>query len=128
MLALGYVHTLAWPARKISGAAGALTPADIRSSSLLACALPSPPAVETEKWKKISYVFMPFCGFFFIFTLGRHFQHEHHDDHDKPQMPWMKKRDKDMPWSLSSGGKRSNCDLFDYGPCWQKYKAAQAEA
>ena len=39
-----------------------------------------------------------------------------------PKYPWMKKRDKAMPWTLAGG---SSCDLFDY-TCSAKEKAAKA--
>ena len=35
----------------------------------------------------------------------------------------MKKRDKMMPWTAAGG---SACDLFDYGDCYAKEKAAKA--
>lgn len=38
--------------------------------------------------------------------------------------PWMKKRDKEMPWALAGGSK---CDLFDYA-CSAKERAAKAAA
>ena len=40
--------------------------------------LPSLPA-ETDKWKKISYVFMPFCGIYAVFVGVKHMSHGHHD-------------------------------------------------
>lgn len=36
--------------------------------------------------------------------------------------PFVKKRDKPMPWALRGG---TDCDLFDYG-CSAKIKAAKA--
>ena len=41
---------------------------------------------------------------------------------EAPKYPWMKKRDKAMPWTLAGG---SACDLFDY-TCSAKEKAAKA--
>ena len=41
---------------------------------------------------------------------------------EAPKYPWMKKRDKAMPWTLAGG---SSCDLFDY-TCSAKEKAAKA--
>ena len=41
---------------------------------------------------------------------------------EPPQYPWMKKRDKAMPWTQAGGSK---CDLFDY-KCAAKEKAAAA--
>ena len=51
------------------------------TSPWLSCAprhLPSLPA-ETDKWKKISYVFMPFCGIYAVFVGVKHMSHGHHD-------------------------------------------------
>ena len=80
---------------------------------------------ETDKWKKVSYAFIPFCGLYAIFVTVRHNSHHHEHEEEPPQYPWMKKRDKKMPWTLRGG---SECDLFDYGPCYQKEKAAKAAA
>ena len=140
---------------------------------------PPPPSAETDKWKKISYAFIPFCFVYAGFVVVRHSSHHH--DHEEvrasratrapatghrrgapvcargappppspppplprrcnsprllatsarphparaqeaPKYPWMKKRDKAMPWTLAGG---SSCDLFDY-TCSAKEKAAKA--
>merc|ERR1719473_550317 len=76
---------------------------------------------ETDKWKKISFVFLggivvPYT----IFTMIRHFQH-HHEWH-QVEYPYIGRRLKEMPWTLKGGSK---CALFDYG-CAAKEKAAKA--
>jgi hypothetical protein len=45
-------------------------------------------------------------------------------EQEPPQYPWMKKRAKELPWTLAGGSK---CDLFDYH-CSAKEKAAKAAA
>merc|ERR1719231_2186893 len=74
---------------------------------------------ETDKWKKISYVFIPFCVCYAVFVTIKHGQHHHDHEEEAPQYPWMKKRDKAMPWTQRGG---SACDLFDY-TCSAKEKA-----
>merc|ERR1719482_897968 len=80
---------------------------------------------ETDKWKKISYAFIPFCMVYAVFVTIKHGQHHHDHEEEAPQYPWMKKRDKAMPWTQRGGSK---CDLFDFGPCYIKEKAAKAAA
>lgn len=77
---------------------------------------------ETDKWKKISYVFIPFIGLYMGFVFVRHNSHEHGHHEQIKYGTYIKKRDKPMPWALKGG---SDCDLFDY-ECGRKYKAAQA--
>ena len=55
--------------------------------------LPRPPprsrtAAETDKWKKISYVFIPFCVLYTGFVYVRHNAH-HHDADDVRAPPDM---------------------------------------
>jgi len=76
---------------------------------------------ETDKWKKISFVFMPVVGAYMIFVGIRHNSHGHHE-YEQVKYPFVKKRDKPMPWALRGG---TDCDLFDYG-CSAKIKAAKA--
>ena len=80
-----------------------------------------PPAEATSQWKKYSYVFLPVVVVFGVVTMGKHFMHGHHD-HDEVPFPYMKKRDKAMPWALKGGSK---CDLFDYD-CSAKERALKA--
>ena len=127
-------------------------------------------SAETDKWKKISYVFIPSCVAYAVFVTVRHNAHHHEEDHDavrrmlltlldapclnspsrdpppppfhlsglhpspstpypraraQPQYPFMKKRDKAMPWAASKMGMGSDCDLFDY-TCSNKFKAMKA--
>lgn len=129
-------------------------------------------SAETDKWKKISYVFIPACVVYAAFVTVRHNAHHHEEDHDavrrmlltlldapwlnsdppardpppppfhlsglhpspstpypraraQPQYPFMKKRDKPMPWAASKMGMGSDCDLFDY-TCSNKFKAMKA--
>jgi len=79
---------------------------------------------ETDKWKKISYAFIPFCGVYAIYVGSAHLAHHHDHEEEPPQYPWMKKRAKELPWTLAGGSK---CDLFDYH-CSAKEKAAKAAA
>ena len=83
--------------------------------------LPSPPAEATSQWKKYSYVFLPVVVVFGVVTMGKHFMHGHHHGEEIP-FPYMKKRDKAMPWALKGGSK---CDLFDYD-CSAKERALKA--
>ena len=78
-------------------------------------------AEATSQWKKYSYMFVPVVVVFGVVTMGKHFMHGHHD-HDEVPFPYMKKRDKAMPWALKGGSK---CDLFDYD-CSAKERAAKA--
>ena len=78
-------------------------------------------AEATSQWKKYSYVFLPVVVVFGVVTMGKHFMHGHHD-HDEVPFPYMKKRDKAMPWALKGGSK---CDLFDYD-CSAKERALKA--
>ena len=80
-----------------------------------------PPAEATSQWKKYSYVFIPFVVAYGVFTMGKHFMHGHHHGEEIP-FPYMKKRDKAMPWALKGGSK---CDLFDYD-CSAKERALRA--
>ena len=53
-----------------------------------------PLTAETDKWKKISYAFIPFCGVYAVFVAVRHFSHHHEpDDVRAPPVtarePWM---------------------------------------
>lgn len=41
---------------------------------------------------------------------------------EAPKYPWMKKRDKMLPWTAAGG---SACDLFDFD-CSAKERAAKA--
>ena len=77
---------------------------------------------ETEKWRKISYGFLPVVGLVGIMVMGKHFAHHH--EYEQVMYPFIKKRDKPMPWNLAGG---TDCDLFDYA-CSAKIKAAQAAA
>ena len=43
----------------------------------------------------------------------------------QPKYPFMKKRDKPMPWALSKTGMGSDCDLFDVA-CGAKFRAMKA--
>ena len=79
-----------------------------------------PPAEATSQWKKYSYVFLPVVVVFGVVTMGKHFMHGHHHGEEIP-FPYMKKRDKAMPWALKGGSK---CDLFDYD-CSAKERAAK---
>merc|ERR1719198_24636 len=65
---------------------------------------------ETEKWKKISYVFLPFVVISGIYIMADHFRHHHHWIQVK--YPYIQKRDKPMPWALAGG---KDVGLFDYG-------------
>jgi len=76
---------------------------------------------ETDKWKKISFVFLggivvPYT----IFTMIQHFRHHHH--WEQVEYPYIGRRLKEMPWTLKGGSK---CALFDYS-CAAKEKAAKA--
>lgn len=82
-----------------------------------------PPAEATSQWKKYSYVFLPVVVVFGVVTMGKHFMHGHHHGEEIP-FPYMKKRDKAMPWALKGGSK---CDLFDYD-CSAKERALKAGA
>mmetsp|Transcript_39610 Transcript_39610/g.79170 ORF Transcript_39610/g.79170 Transcript_39610/m.79170 type:complete len:128 (-) Transcript_39610:487-870(-) len=91
---------------------------------------------ETEKWKKISFLFLPVVGAYGIFTMIRHFQHDHHahsvsgDEPDRVLYPYINIRNKPLPWSLTDKailGRGSNCALFDY-ECAKKERAAAAAA
>merc|ERR1719473_1861144 len=73
---------------------------------------------ESDKWKKISYVFIPFVVSVTAFVMFTHKHHHHHE----VKYPYITKRDKPMPWTLKGGSK---CDLFDY-TCAAKEKAAKA--
>jgi len=77
---------------------------------------------ETDKWKKISFAFLPFVGLYMGFVFVRH--NSHHHEYEQVSYPFIKKRDKEMPWALKGGSK---CDLFDY-KCAAKERAAKAEA
>merc|ERR1719161_1222829 len=73
---------------------------------------------ETDKWKKISYVFLgAIVTPFTIITVINHFRHHHH--WEQVSYPYINKRDKEMPWALKGGSK---CNLFDY-KCSAKEKA-----
>ena len=61
-------------------------------------------AEATSQWKKYSYIFLPVVVVFGVVTMGKHFMHGHHD-HDEVPFPYMKKRDKAMPWALKGGSK-----------------------
>ena len=61
-------------------------------------------AEATSQWKKYSYMFVPVVVVFGVVTMGKHFMHGHHD-HDEVPFPYMKKRDKAMPWALKGGSK-----------------------
>ena len=81
---------------------------------------PLPPrAAETDKWKKISYVFLPFVVLTGVYVMGTH-KHSHWH---QVEYPFIKMRTKAMPWSLKPGG--SKCDLFDYD-CSAKERALKA--
>ena len=80
-----------------------------------------PPAEATSQWKKYSYIFLPVVVVFGVVTMGKHFMHGHHHGEEIP-FPYMKKRDKAMPWALKGGSK---CDLFDYD-CSAKERALKA--
>ena len=83
--------------------------------------LASRPPAETDKWKKISYVFLgAIVTPFTIYTVIQHFRHHHH--WEQVSYPYINKRDKEMPWALKGGSK---CNLFDYS-CSAKEKAAKA--
>ena len=43
----------------------------------------------------------------------------------QPKYPFIKKRDKPMPWALSKSGMGSDCDLFDVA-CGAKFRAMKA--
>merc|ERR1719335_1475367 len=78
---------------------------------------------ETEKWKKISFAFIPFVGVYAVFVGVKHFSH-HHEAEEQVKYPFIKKRDKMMPWAARGG---TDCDLFDYH-CSARIKAAKAAA
>ncbi|KAL3909707.1 MAG: hypothetical protein SGPRY_009329 [Prymnesium sp.] len=75
---------------------------------------------EMQKWKKISYAFMPTVALFAVYTAYDHMAH--HDDTEKGNYPYMNKRDKPLPWTLAGG---LDCGLFDYH-CSNRIKAAKA--
>merc|ERR1719230_40415 len=76
---------------------------------------------ETDKWKKISFVFLGAAVVpITVYTMVKHFAHHHH--WEQIYYPYIGKRNKEMPWTLKGGSK---CDLFDY-TCAAKEKAAKA--
>ena len=115
------------PARQMSGhsmehAIGARRPPAPRPPVLSGATLSLGARAEaTSQWKKYSYMFVPVVVVFGVVTMGKHFMHGHHD-HDEVPFPYMKKRDKAMPWALKGGSK---CDLFDYD-CSAKERALKA--
>jgi len=73
---------------------------------------------ETDKWKKISYAFLPVVGLVGTYVMYDHFAHHKH--YHQVKYPFIGKRDKPMPWALAGG---TDCALFDY-KCSAALKAA----
>mmetsp|Transcript_38220 Transcript_38220/g.83996 ORF Transcript_38220/g.83996 Transcript_38220/m.83996 type:complete len:117 (+) Transcript_38220:162-512(+) len=88
-------------------------------SRLMSGHTPEQALAEMEKWKKFSYICIPVvtvAGVVIVATT----KHEHHE---LVEYPYLRKRDKPMPWTLKGGSK---CDLFDF-ECAAKERAAKAE-
>jgi len=73
---------------------------------------------EMDKWKKFSYIAIPFVTAVTVYVFGTH-KHVHHHE---VEYQYITRRLKPMPWTLWGGSK---CDLFDY-TCGAKEKAAKA--
>lgn len=66
----------AWPSNDFGGVGRTRSDAIYCVRALHPCT-----AAETDKWKKISYVFMPFCVCYGVFVYIKHNQHHHeHED------------------------------------------------